>query len=418
MLPVSESFKYEYRGCDLIYGRGCVGRLDNYLAECDLDRALIVCGSNVGANDELMEPITEGLGDRLAGVFDGTTPEKSAEDAFGAIGEMHETNADVLVGVGGGSSLDVARQASVFAPDGRSLAELREEARDGEVIPPDPNDERPPVIVVPTTFAGADVSDSGSIELLSAAESPTGQPASVGGSAMPIADFADPDLFGTTPAGALLGSAMNGLDKGIETPYARDANPVSDAAAVHGLRLLSGALPRAVGGSDDVEAMERAVVGSLLVQIDRKISIIHAFGHGFARRYSLQQGAVHAVVARTCSGTSSRRSTRAAPCWWRGSEPTLPGAPPTNSPTRSSRPSPRCATRSTRRRASGTSPRLDERTSPRSPSSSSTIRRWPARRQGWSRPSRRSRRCFATPGDHDTPRDAPFVDRNAVRTDR
>ncbi|MFC7007498.1 iron-containing alcohol dehydrogenase family protein [Halalkalicoccus salilacus] len=297
MLPVSESFEYEYRGCDLIYGRGCVGRLDDYLAERDLDRALIVCGSNVGANDELMEPITEGIGDRLAGVFDGTTPKKSAEDAFGAIGEMHETNADVLVGVGGGSSLDVARQASVFAPDGRSLAKLREEARDGEVIPPDPNDERPPVIVVPTTFAGADVSDSGSIELLSAAESPTGQPVSVGGSAMPIADFADPDLFGTTPAGALLGSAMNGLDKGIETPYARDANPVSDAAAVHGLRLLSGALPRAVGGSDDVEAMERAVVGSLLVQIDRKISIIHAFGHGFARRYSLQQGAVHAVVA-------------------------------------------------------------------------------------------------------------------------
>lgn len=297
MLPVSEAFEYEYRGCDLIYGRGCVGRLDDYLAERDLDRALIVCGSNVGANDELMEPITEGLGDRLAGVFDGTTPEKSAEDAFGAIGEMHETNADVLVGIGGGSSLDVARQASVFAPDGRSLAELREEARDGEVIPPDPDDERPPVIVVPTTFAGADVSDSGSIELLSAAESPTGQPASVGGSAMPIADFADPDLFGTTPAGALLGSAMNGLDKGIETPYARDANPVSDAAAVHGLRLLSGALPQAVGGSDDVEAMERAVVGSLLVQIDRKISIIHAFGHGFARRYSLQQGAVHAVVA-------------------------------------------------------------------------------------------------------------------------
>lgn len=297
MLPVSEAFEYEYRGCDLIYGRGCVGRLDDYLAERDLDRALIVCGSNVGANDELMEPITEGIGDRLAGVFDGTTPEKSAEAAFGAIDEMHETNADVLVGIGGGSSLDVARQASVFAPDGRSLAQLREEARDGGVISPDPNDERPPVIVVPTTFAGADVSDSGSIELLSAAESPTGQPASVGGSAMPIADFADPDLFVTTPAGVLAGSAMNGLDKGIETPYALDANPVSDAAAVHGLRLLSGALPRAVGGSDDVEAMERAAVGSLLVQIDRKISIIHAFGHGFARRYSLQQGAVHAVVA-------------------------------------------------------------------------------------------------------------------------
>jgi alcohol dehydrogenase len=91
---------------------------------------------------------------------------------------------------------------------------------------------------------------------------------------------------------------MNGFDKGIETPYARDASPVSDAAAVHGLRLLSDALPRVAGdrpGGED--AMDRAVVGSLLVQLDSKISVIHAFGHGFARRYEVQQGAIHAVVA-------------------------------------------------------------------------------------------------------------------------
>lgn len=39
------------------------------------------------------------------------------------------------------------------------------------------------------------------------------------------------------------------------------------------------------------------MVGALLVQLGRKISVIHAFGHGFARRYDVQQGTVHAVVA-------------------------------------------------------------------------------------------------------------------------
>jgi alcohol dehydrogenase class IV len=216
---------------------------------------------------------------------------------------MAESDADVLVGIGGGSSLDVARQASVFAPDDRSLADLREEARDGTIRPPDSDGERPPVVVVPTTFAGADVSSGGSIEILSTAESPTDKPVTARGSAMPIVDFADPVLFETTPTSVLAGSAMNGFDKGIETPYARDANPVSDATAVHGLRLLSVALPRVAGegvrdgaggdaGSPDTGAMDRAVVGSLLVQFDRKVSIVHAF----ARRYAVQQGAVHAVV--------------------------------------------------------------------------------------------------------------------------
>ena len=310
MLPVADAFEYEYRGCDIVYGRGCANRLGEYLADRGLDRALVVCGSNVGANDDLMDPVREGLGDRLAGVFDGTTPAKQAEAAFEAIDAMEEADADVLVGVGGGSSLDVARQAGVFAADGRSLEDLREEARsDGAVTPPDPDaDDRPPAVVIPTTFAGADVSSGGSLEVLPAAESPTDQPVTASGSAMPIADFADPALFETTPAGALAGSAMNGVDKGIETPYARDADPVSDATAVHGLRLLSDALPEvfgeeggdaggaAAGDADAAAAMDRAVVGALLVQLDRKLSIVHAFGHGFSRRYDVQQGAVHAVV--------------------------------------------------------------------------------------------------------------------------
>lgn len=301
MLPIADAFEYDHRGCDLVFGRGCVDRLGDYLAGRDLDRALVVCGSNVGANRDLMAPIEAGLGDRLAGVFDGTTPGKQAESAFEAIDAMREVDADALVGVGGGSSLDVARQASTFAADDRSLADLRKEARErgGEVAPPDSDPgERPPVVVIPTTFAGADVSAGGSLRVLSADESPTDQPVLASGSAWPVADFADPALFETTPASVLAGSAMNGLDKGIETPYARDANPASDATAVHGLRLLSDALPEVVGDGSgaDADAMDRAVVGALLVQLDRKVSVVHAVGHGFARRYDVQQGAVHAVV--------------------------------------------------------------------------------------------------------------------------
>ncbi|WP_331233049.1 iron-containing alcohol dehydrogenase family protein [Natronorarus salvus] len=300
MLPIAGSFEYDYRGCDLLYGRGRVADLGEYLARRGRDRALIVCGSNVGANEALMARIREGLGERHVGTFDGTVPEKRVETAFSLIGQAEETGADVLVGVGGGSSLDTARQASLLATDDRSLSDLREEALEGAVRSPEPTEDPLPVVVVPTTFAGADVSAGGSLEVLPASDSPTGQPITVSGSAMPIADVADPALVETSPPGVLAGSAMNGLDKGIETPYARDANPVSDALAVHGLRLMSDALPRVVGEGEDAaeerEAMDRAVVGSLLVQLDRKISIVHAFGHGFARRYSVQQGAVHAAV--------------------------------------------------------------------------------------------------------------------------
>ncbi|MDZ5812447.1 iron-containing alcohol dehydrogenase family protein [Halorubrum sp. AD140] len=302
MLPIADAFEHEYRGCEILYGRGRASELSAVLGDRGLDAALVVCGSNVGANDDLMDPIREGLGDRLAGVFDGTTPDKRVETAFDLLDRRAEVGGDVLVAVGGGSSLDVARQATMLDADGRDLGDLRADATEGpEGLGSLAPGAAPslPVVVIPTTFAGADLSTGGSLEVLSADESPTGQPLTVSGDgAMPVVDLADPALFETTPASALAGSAMNGFDKGIETPYASDATPVSDASAVHGLRLLADALPRVAGDRPgDEAATDRAVVGALLVQLHRRISVIHAFGHGFARRYDVQQGDVHAVVA-------------------------------------------------------------------------------------------------------------------------
>jgi len=138
MLPVPERFEYEYRGSDLIYGRGCVERLAEQLAARSLDRALVVTGRHVGANREAMDPVAAGLGDRLVGVFDETTPDKLVETVYDGIDRMARVDADVLLAVGGGSSLDIAKQMSVFAADGRPPSAFREAARAGRLEPPRP----------------------------------------------------------------------------------------------------------------------------------------------------------------------------------------------------------------------------------------------------------------------------------------
>jgi len=150
-------FEHEYRGCDLHCGRGCIDRLDDYLAAEALERALIVCRSNVGVKNKLRTMVEAVMGDRLVGAFNATTPEKRAETAYEVIDEMDERDADVLVGVGGGNSLDIARQAIVFAADGRYLSDLREETRRGSIGRPESIDDRTPVVVIPSRFAGANV---------------------------------------------------------------------------------------------------------------------------------------------------------------------------------------------------------------------------------------------------------------------
>jgi len=285
-------FDFEYAGSTLRFGCGSIERLGPVLDERALSRALVVCGSHVGANRALMDPLEQSLGDRHAGTFDETTPAKLAETVYDGITAVHEVGADVIVGVGGGSSLDTARQMSALDDDNRSLADFRAELEaDGRVVPPDPVDPLP-VVLVPTTLVGADISKRGSVEIASAAVSSTGHPVRTSGTITPFDVFYDPDLFATTPHGAMAGSAMNGFNKGIETLYAADATPVTDATAMHGLGLFADGLQRLgrPGG------LEHAIVGSILVQFERQTSILHAFGHGFSRRYDLQQGIAHAVV--------------------------------------------------------------------------------------------------------------------------
>jgi alcohol dehydrogenase class IV len=288
------SFEHAYTPADLSVGRGAVDELDEALARHGVERALVVCGSNVGANDDLMGPLRAGLGDRLAGVFDGTTPEKDVMAAYEALDRLRGTEADGLVAVGGGSSLDVAKATRLLAAEHRRPATLEREAERTGVIGAPADADLVPAAVVPTTFAGADLSIGGSVSF------PDGPRAGLGDRRlMPDHAVYDPDLFETTPPDALRGSAMNGFDKGVESCYGLAANPVVHATAVRGLRYLADGLPDCL---DDGAAMERAVVGVVLVQygISRPhgttLGPIHAFGHTL-RGDAVQQGEAHAIAA-------------------------------------------------------------------------------------------------------------------------
>lgn len=291
-----EPFEYDNVAGEITFGRGCVADLGETVAELGADRALVVCGSNVGSNRDTMDPVEAGLGDRLAGVFDGTTPEKSVESVYEGLTAVDDRSADALVAVGGGSSIDTARAMRAVREDGRSYDELREYVaeRGALPVPEDPM----PLVAVPTTLAGADLSTGGSVAFRDGSDLAAGYSDPV---LMPEALAYDPDLFETTPTGALVGSAMNGFDKGLEAVYGRKASPMTDAPALRGLKLLCPSLPE-VRDPEDPAVMEAVVAGIVLVQYPRAtrggglLSLIHAFGHGL-REEGVQQGIAHAVMA-------------------------------------------------------------------------------------------------------------------------
>lgn len=295
-------FRFEYRPGIIRHGRGCVADLSDELAALDCERALVVCGKTVGSTPEVIGPVTEGIGDRLAGVFDETTPDKRLSTAISAADRITELGADSLVAVGGGSSLDVAKGAAAVAAselDAETIA--REFEATGALPVPDAT--LPPIAAIPTTLAGADLSMLAGITA-TPSSGLVDQP--VGGGVgdlrlMPAALFYDGSLVETTPREILTGSAMNGFNKGIESLYAANRTPITDGTAVRGLSLLREGLPTLSGDPEswDTDAILRGIV---LVQygISRPdgttLSLLHAFGHGLTANSDVQQGTAHAII--------------------------------------------------------------------------------------------------------------------------
>ncbi|MFB6269313.1 MAG: iron-containing alcohol dehydrogenase family protein, partial [Halobacterium sp.] len=301
---VGEPFRFDYDSPVVRYGAGSVADLADELDAQGLDDALVVCGSTVGSTPSVLDPVTDGLGDRLAGVFSETTPEKLLSTALDGRDAYHEHGADAIVALGGGSSLDVAKAVSTLVAGDHDPEEAAQALTDTHTLPM-PDGDFPPIVAVPTTLAGAELSNVAGLAAL-----PDGglvdSPVSGGLSdrrLMPTAVVYDPDLVATTPRGVLVGSAMNGFDKGIETLYAANATPITDATAVRGVRLMADGLRDLGDGDVTAATLEPVLEGLMLVQYgisrpgETTLSIIHSFGHGLTRGFDVQQGEAHAVVA-------------------------------------------------------------------------------------------------------------------------
>lgn len=297
-------FRFDYQPGTIRFGAGTVDTLAEELTTQGIDSALVCCGESVGATPEVRDPVEAGLGDRHAGTFAGTSARKTLSEAAAARDRFRETDADAFLALGGGSALDVAKAAAVLTASEQSLSDAARALADTGTIPI-PDGDLPPLLAVPTTLAGADLSQMAGIT--AGPESGALDERVAGGLSdrrlMPTGLWYDPELFVHTPAGILAASAMNGFDKAVETTYAANATAVTDATAIHALRLCRESLPELGGGTDDIDVLSDAVAGIMLAQYgisnggESTLSLIHAFGHGLTAVSSVQQGAAHGAVA-------------------------------------------------------------------------------------------------------------------------
>lgn len=273
-------FNYTTPAQVIYFGHHLLPKLGEVVAGLGWQR-LLLCTSPSQRVGGQVAALARALGPRLAAVYDRTQShvlDYQREEAL-ALARAHGVEA--VIGLGGGSSLGLAKAVSwafEVEPAGAAPA----------FAPP-----RVPVIALPSTYAGSEMTPV--FGVTHTAESPARKITVRDGRLTPRLVMYDVALTLSLPAPLTAGTGLNALAHCIEALYSITRQPVSSAAALEGIRRIAPALPRCVKNGEDGEAREALLLGAHLAGA-ALASVTMALHHGLCHVLGGSAGVAHGVA--------------------------------------------------------------------------------------------------------------------------
>jgi len=269
--------------------RGGAGQLADRVAELGGGSALIVTDAGVlrsGVMDGTLPGFAR-LGLRHA-VFSAVEADPPEAVIHAATSAVRESEADCVIGFGGGSSMDVAKLAALLARNGQPLAEAY-----GVGLATGP---RLPLIMVPTTAGtGSEVTP---ISIVTTGEGE--KKGVVSPLLLPDLALLDAELTVGLPSHVTAATGIDAMVHAIEAfTSKRLKNPISDCLAGQALRLLSGALHQACRTPTDLRAREDMLLGACLAGMafaNAPVAAVHALAYPIGARFHVPHGLSNSLI--------------------------------------------------------------------------------------------------------------------------
>ena len=206
-------------------------------------RVMCVLSGTLNRNTSIREEIEASLGERFAGCYDQTVTHVPRDSVIVLAESIRETRADLILTIGGGTCLDTVKMALLCLAEEITQADQLEafairvnDAGERET----PFVKPPPVrqIAAPTTLSGAEFSDlSGCVDTATQVKQLFS-----GSEIGPATVILDPAITVHTPEELWLSTGVRAIDHAVETICSTEAMALTDAGALHAIRLLGSSL--------------------------------------------------------------------------------------------------------------------------------------------------------------------------------
>jgi alcohol dehydrogenase len=273
----------------IVFGPGKIDSLGELASELGGRRVLVVSDPGVVAAGHAERGMAAL---RRAGIevhlFDGVHENPTTDDVAAGVRAARRYDPELLVGLGGGSSMDCCKGINFLYTNG---GEMKDYWGVGKALKP-----MLPMIAVPTT-AGTG-SETQSFALISDARTHVKMACGDKKAACRIA-LLDPELTVTQPPRVTALTGIDALSHALETLVTTRRNPVSLAFSREAWRLLAGHFTRVLENPQDLEARGAMLLGASFAGLAIECSMLgaaHALANPLTARFDVPHGQAVGVM--------------------------------------------------------------------------------------------------------------------------
>lgn len=271
----------------IMYGAGVTNQLRKIIDEQSFKSVLIITDPGI-VKTGLIERITRQLDNISYSIYDQTQPNPTVGNCDDAVKLLRELDADAVIAMGGGSSIDVAKAVCLLATNGGSITEYEGiDTCDNDLLP---------LIAIPTTAGTA--SEVTTFTVIT--DEVRQYKLTVGGIKLaPKWALVDPLVTLTLPKHITASTGLDALVHAIESYTSKMANSISKALAREAIRKISSSLRQAVYNGDNIVARDNMLMGSLLAGLafnNTRLGNCHALSHPVSAIYGVAHGIANSIL--------------------------------------------------------------------------------------------------------------------------
>lgn len=276
----------------MVVGPGALARLPNEMHSLAAKRALIVTDPGL-EQAGIVSQVTTTLDEAglFGAVYLGVSKNPKEQDVLEGVEAFKNFEADVVIGLGGGAPMDVAKTIALKTTHELPLLEYDDTKGGDRKI----HRHQPPVITIPTTAGtGSEVGRASVICL-----GDDGHKVVIfSPHMMPKVAICDAELTLGLPSYVTAATGMDALTHALEAYVSKGTHPFADMYALAALVRVGRYLVRAVHDGSDIKARHEMMLAASMgaIAFQKGLGACHALAHPLSAVADLHHGLANAIM--------------------------------------------------------------------------------------------------------------------------